>query len=49
MHMMDDVLSNKTMDRFTKIDKLEAILSAATFLPNEQVRNVCQPFIQMIS
>lgn len=41
MHMMDEILSNKTMDRFSKIDKLEAILSAATFLPNEQVRNVC--------
>lgn len=38
MHMMDEILSNKTMDRFSKIDKLEAILSAATFLPNEQVR-----------
>lgn len=36
--MMDEILSNKTMDRFSKIDKLEAILSAATFLPNEQVR-----------
>lgn len=37
MHMMDEILSNKTMDRFSRIDKLEAILSAATFLPNEQV------------
>ncbi|KAG4068952.1 hypothetical protein HA402_005100 [Bradysia odoriphaga] len=36
MHMMDEILSNKTMDRYAKIDKIEAILSAATFLPNEQ-------------
>ncbi|KAJ6646810.1 Egalitarian protein like, partial [Pseudolycoriella hygida] len=36
MHILDEILSNKKMDRYAKIDKLEAILSAATFLPNEQ-------------
>lgn len=41
MHLMDEILSNKTMDRMAKIDKLEAILSAATQLPNEQVRMTC--------
>lgn len=35
MQLMDEVLSNKTMDRYERIDKLEALLSAATLLPNE--------------
>lgn len=37
MQMMDEILSNTTMDRMSKIDKLEAILSAATLLPSEHV------------
>lgn len=37
MHLMDEILSNKTMDRLSKIDKLEAILSAATLLPTDPV------------
>ncbi|XP_021712420.1 uncharacterized protein LOC110680948 [Aedes aegypti] len=37
MQLMDEILSNTTMDRMAKIDKLEAILSAATLLPNDQV------------
>jgi exonuclease 3'-5' domain-containing protein 1 len=38
MQLMDEILSDKTMDRIERIDKLEAILSAATLLPNETVR-----------
>lgn len=37
MHIMDEILSDTTMDRIAKIDKLEAILSAVTLMPNEQV------------
>lgn len=37
MHMMDEILSNTSMDRMARIDKLEAILSAATLLPSDQV------------
>lgn len=37
MQLMDEILSDKTMDRFERIDKLEAILSAATMLPSESV------------
>jgi hypothetical protein len=37
MQMMDEILADKTMDRLSRIDKLEAILSAATQIPNEQV------------
>ena len=37
MQLMDEILSDTTMDRMAKIDKLEAILSAATLLPNDQV------------
>lgn len=37
MQLMDEILSDKTMDRIERIDKLEAILSAATLLPNESV------------
>lgn len=37
MQLMDEILSNTTMDRMARIDKLEAILSAATLLPNDQV------------
>lgn len=45
MHMMDEILSNKTMDRFSRLDKLEAILSAATFLPDEQALPVADSSI----
>lgn len=38
MQLMDDILSDTTMDRLERIDKLEAILSAATLLPTDQVR-----------
>lgn len=38
MQLMDEILSDKSMDRISRIDKLEAILSAATLLPNESVR-----------
>lgn len=37
MHLMDEILSDTSMDRMAKIDKLEAILSAATLLPSDQV------------
>lgn len=37
MLLMDEILADSTMDRVSKIDKLEAILSAATLLPNDQV------------
>lgn len=37
MQLMDEILSDKTMDRIERIDKLEAILSAATLLPNDSV------------
>lgn len=37
MHILDEILSDKTMDRIERIDKLEAILSAATLLPNDPV------------
>ncbi|KAF5294367.1 hypothetical protein FQR65_LT10820 [Abscondita terminalis] len=35
MQLMDSILNDNKIDRFVKIDKLEAILSAATHLPNE--------------
>lgn len=44
-HMMDEILSNKTMNRFSKNNELEAIPSAATFLPDEQVRTVFRLFL----
>lgn len=37
MQLMDELLSNKSMDYMLKLDKLEAILSAATLLPNDQI------------
>lgn len=37
MQLMDDILSDTTMDRLERIEKLEAILSAATLLPTDQV------------
>ncbi|XP_065370566.1 uncharacterized protein egl [Calliphora vicina] len=37
MQMMDEIISNQSMDRMAKIDKLEAILSAVTLLPNDQI------------
>lgn len=44
MHLMDEILSDKTMDRIERIDKLEAILSAATLLPNDPV---CYEFMNL--
>lgn len=38
MLMMDEILSDQTMDRESRIEKLEAILSAATLLQGDQVR-----------
>lgn len=35
MQLMDSILNDHKIDRLDKIDKLEAILSAATHLPNE--------------
>lgn len=40
MLMMDEILSDKTMDRIERIDKLEAILSAATLLPSDSVSDL---------
>lgn len=40
MQLMDLILSDNKMERFEKIDKLEAILSAAALLPTENVNNV---------
>uniref|UniRef100_A0A0K8TLD3 Putative exonuclease n=1 Tax=Tabanus bromius TaxID=304241 RepID=A0A0K8TLD3_TABBR len=37
MQLMDEILSNTSLDRMSKIDKLEAILSAATLLPSDQI------------
>lgn len=37
MLMMDEILSDNTMERSQRIDKLEAILSAATLLQSDQV------------
>lgn len=41
MLLMDEILSDKTMDRVERIDKLEAILSAATLLPSDSVSKRC--------
>lgn len=40
MQLMDLILSDNKMERFEKIDKLEAILSAAALLPTENANNV---------
>ncbi|CAD7077261.1 unnamed protein product [Hermetia illucens] len=37
MQLMDEILSNTSLDRMARIDKLEAILSAATLLPSDQI------------
>lgn len=37
MQLMDEILSDGKMDRFEKIEKLEAILSAATLLPSDDL------------
>uniref|UniRef100_A0A034WED4 Exonuclease 3'-5' domain-containing protein 1 n=1 Tax=Bactrocera dorsalis TaxID=27457 RepID=A0A034WED4_BACDO len=37
MQMMDEILSDQSMDRVVKLDKLEAILSAVTQMPNDQI------------
>lgn len=40
MMIMDEILADTTMDRIAKIDKIEAILSAITVMPSDQVRYV---------
>lgn len=35
MHLMNELLSNKSMDKEVKIDKLEALLSVAASLPDQ--------------
>lgn len=37
MQLMNELLSNKSMDRAIKYDKLEALLSVAASLPTEQI------------
>ncbi|XP_017472530.1 PREDICTED: uncharacterized protein LOC108363624 [Rhagoletis zephyria] len=37
MQMMDEILADQSMDRVVKLDKLEAILSAVTQMPNDQI------------
>lgn len=37
MHLMNELLSNKSMDKEVKIDKLEALLSVAASLPDCQI------------
>lgn len=37
MLMLDEILSDNTMERSQRIDKLEAILSAASLLQSDQV------------
>ncbi|XP_067631476.1 uncharacterized protein egl [Eurosta solidaginis] len=37
MQMMDEILSDQSMDRVVKLDKLEAILSAVTQMPTDQI------------
>lgn len=37
MHMIDELLSNKSMDQELKIDKLEALMSVAVSLPSEHI------------
>jgi len=36
MHMIDELLNNKSMDQAIKIDKLEALLSVAASLPSDE-------------
>ncbi|XP_030382613.1 uncharacterized protein LOC115630170 [Scaptodrosophila lebanonensis] len=37
MQMLEEILSDKTMDRLARIDKIEAILSTASTLPCDQI------------
>lgn len=37
MHMIDELLNNKSMDQTIKMDKLEALLSVAAALPSDQI------------
>lgn len=37
MHLIDELLNNKSMDQAIKIDKLEALLSVAASLPSDQI------------
>lgn len=39
MHLIDELLNNKSMDQAIKIDKLEALLSVAASLPNDHLPN----------
>lgn len=43
MQLMDSILNDNKIDRLDKIDKLEAILSAATHLPTENEQSL-EPF-----
>ena len=36
MHLIDELLNNKSMDKDVKMDKLEALLSVAASLPSDQ-------------
>lgn len=47
MQLMDEILSDTTMDRMAKIDKLEAILSAATLLPSDPVSLVWLVWLEL--
>lgn len=49
MHLMDEILSDTTMDRMVKIDKLEAILSTATLLPSDQIYTAAQATEQIMN
>lgn len=49
MLMVNDILSDKGMDRNVKIDKLEAILSAVNTMPDESVSINHTKSIQNIS
>lgn len=48
MQLMDEILSDKTMDRIERIDKLEAILSAATLLPSDPVSCIAFGILEQI-
>lgn len=37
MHLIDELLNNKSMDQAVKMDKLEALLSVAASLPNDSI------------
>ncbi|CRL06860.1 CLUMA_CG019615, isoform A [Clunio marinus] len=37
MHMIDELINNKSMEKAVKLDKLEALLSVAVSLPSDQI------------